>query len=491
MTTAEINETAKTKIEYEPVVGMECHAELLTESKMFCGCENKFGGEPNTRCCPVCMGMPGSLPVMNKKAVEHVMRTAIALNCQINSVAKFDRKNYFYPDLPKGYQISEYDFPIGVSGWLDVDVNGATKRIHIRRVHLEEDTGKLFHVVGDESYVDLNRSGVPLMEIVTEFPPDIHSADEARAYLTKLRAILTYIGVCDGKMEEGSLRCEPNVSIRPLGSDTFGTKTEIKNLNSFRAVHKGIEYEVERQAEALGRGERIAQETRGWNDAKGATYSQRSKEVEQEYRYFPEPDLVPLHITPEWIETVRQSLPELPDARKARFIAEYGVTALDAEWLTDTRQVADYFETAARASGNGKNAANWLMGDLSRLLNAAGKDIPTCPVSPAHLAEMVQMIGEGTISNNMGKALLERMFDTGDAPNAIADREGLKTVKDTGALNAILDDVFAKNADVVTAIREKGLINKRGFLVGQIMKAGAGKLDPKDVNTALDERLKA
>ncbi len=244
----------KIAIEYEPVVGMECHAELLTESKMFCGCENKFGGEPNTRCCPVCLGMPGRLPVMNKKAVEHVMRTALALNCTINPNAKFDRKNYFYPDLPKGYQISEYDFPIGVNGWLDVEVNGETKRIHIRRVHLEEDTGKLFHVAGNDSYVDLNRSGVPLMEIVTEFPPDIHSADEARAYLTKLRAILTYIEVCDGKMEEGSLRCEPNVSIRPKGSDTFGTKTEIKNLNSFRAVQKGIEYEVERQAEAAGAG---------------------------------------------------------------------------------------------------------------------------------------------------------------------------------------------------------------------------------------------
>ena len=256
-------EITKTKVEYEPVVGMECHAELLTQSKMFCGCANKFGGEPNTRCCPVCMGMPGSLPVMNKTAVEHVIRTAIALNCEINPTAKFDRKNYFYPDLPKGYQISEYDFPIGVSGWLDVDVNGDTKRIHIRRVHLEEDTGKLFHVVGDESYVDLNRSGVPLMEIVTEFPPDIHSADEARAYLTKLRAILTYIEVCDGKMEEGSLRCEPNVSIRPKGSDTFGTKTEIKNLNSFKAVQKGIEYEVIRQAEAHWSGASGSRRKRG------------------------------------------------------------------------------------------------------------------------------------------------------------------------------------------------------------------------------------
>src|SRR5579862_49155 len=258
--------------EYEPVVGMECHAELLTESKMFCSCRNEFGGEPNTRCCPVCLGMPGSLPVMNRKAVEHVIRAALALNCEIDPNARFDRKNYYYPDLPKGYQISEYDNPIGVHGWLDIDVEGRTKRVHIRRVHLEEDTGKLFHAASNESYVDYNRSGVPLMEIVTEFPPDIHSADEARAYLMKLRAILTYIDVCDGKMEQGSLRCEPNVSIRPIGSDTFGVKTEIKNLNSFRAVQRGIEYEVERQAAAIERGERVVQETRGWSEAKQATY---------------------------------------------------------------------------------------------------------------------------------------------------------------------------------------------------------------------------
>lgn len=475
--------------EYEPVVGMECHAELLTESKMFCGCKNEFGGEPNTRCCPVCLGMPGSLPVMNKTAVEHVMRTALALNCQINENAKFDRKNYFYPDLPKGYQISEYDFPIGVKGYLDIEVNGEPKRVHIRRVHLEEDTGKLFHVDSECSHVDLNRSGVPLMEIVTEFPPDIHSADEARAYLMKLRAILTYIEVCDGKMEEGSLRCEPNVSIRLKGSETFGTKTEIKNLNSFRAVQKGIEFETQRQAELLERGERIAQETRGWNDAKQITFSQRSKEVEQEYRYFPEPDLVPLHITPEWIEAVRATLPELPDARKKRFMDTYGLPAYDAAFLTDARALADYYEAVAKLS-DPKAAANWIMGDLSRLLNASGKDISACPIAPAHLAEMIAMIAAGTISGNIAKKLIERMFETGEAPGVIADREGMKTVKDTAALTAILDKVFAENATVVADIREKGLVQKRGFLVGQIMKAGQGKLDPKDVNTALDEKLK-
>ena len=477
--------------EYEPVVGMECHAELLTESKMFCGCKNEFGGEPNTRCCPVCLGFPGALPVMNKKAVEHVMRTALALNCRINPCAKFDRKNYFYPDLPKGYQISEYDFPIGVAGWLDIEVNGETKRIHIRRVHLEEDTGKLFHVAGDESYVDLNRSGVPLMEIVTEFPPDIHSSEDAKAYLTKLRAILTTIGVCDGKMEEGSLRCEPNVSVREVGSDTFGTKTEIKNLNSFRAVERGIDYEVERQITLIERGEPIAQETRGWNETKQATFSQRSKEVEQEYRYFPEPDLVPLEISEEWIAAIRATMPELPDVRKARFIADYGLPNYDAAFLTDTRALADYFESVARSGGDPKATANWIMGDLSRLLNADGKDITTCPVSPAHLSALIGLMTDGTISGKIAKSLIEEMYATGEEPAKIVDEKGWRTMKDTGALVAIVEQVFADNSDVVTAIKEKGLTQKRGFLVGQVMKLSQGKADPKDVNALIDERLDA
>ena len=475
--------------DYEPVVGMECHAELLTESKMFCGCKNEFGGEPNTRCCPVCLGMPGSLPVMNRKAVEHVIRTSLALNCRINPCAKFDRKNYFYPDLPKGYQISEYDFPIGIKGWLDIEVGSETKRIHIRRVHLEEDTGKLFHVAGDESYVDLNRSGVPLMEIVTEFPPDIHSADEAKAYLTKLRAILTAIGVCDGKMEEGSLRCEPNVSVREVGSDTFGTKTEIKNLNSFRAVERGIDYEVERQISLIERGEPIAQETRGWNDTKQATYSQRSKEGEQEYRYFPEPDLVPLEISDEWIEQIRASMPELPDVRKARFMAAYALSAYDAAFLTENRALADYFESAAKHSGDAKTTANWIMGDLARLLNADGKEIADSPISPERLAEMVGLITDGTISGKIAKSLIEAMYETSDAPAKIVDEKGWRTLKDTGALVAIVDKVFADNTEVVTAIKEKGLMQKRGFLVGQVMKLSEGKADPKDVNALIDERL--
>ena len=477
--------------EYEPVVGMECHAELLTASKMFCGCRNEFGGEPNTRCCPVCLGMPGSLPVMNRKAVEHVILTSLALNCTINPDAKFDRKNYFYPDLPKGYQISEYDIPIGVNGWLDIEVGGETKRIHIRRVHLEEDTGKLFHVIGDESYVDLNRSGVPLMEIVTEFPPDIHSSDEARAYLVKLRSILTFIGVCDGKMEEGSLRCEPNVSIREKGSGTFGTKTEIKNLNSFRAVQRGIEYEVERQALLLDRGERVVQETRGWNDAKQQTFSQRSKEVEQEYRYFPEPDLVPLKISDAWIAQVRASMPELPDARRARFQSEYGLPANDAAQLTENRAIADYFETATKLCGDPKVAANWITGDLARLLNTDGREIATSPISAEHLSGMIQLMADGTISGKIAKTLIEEMYATGRPPVEVVEEKGWKTMKDTSALLTIVEKVFTDNPNIVADIRERGLVQKRGFLVGQVMKFSQGKADPQDVNRLIDEKLNA
>jgi len=470
---------------------MECHAELLTASKMFCGCRNEFGGEPNTRCCPVCLGMPGSLPVMNRKAIEHVIRTSLALNCTINPNAKFDRKNYFYPDLPKGYQISQYDIPIGVGGWLDIEVGGAAKRIHIRRVHLEEDTGKLFHVLGDESFVDLNRSGVPLMEIVTEFPPDIHSSDEARAYLVKLRSILTFIGVCDGKMEEGSLRCEPNVSIREMGSSTFGTKTEIKNLNSFRAVQKGVEYEVERQATLLERGERIPQETRGWNDVRQQTFAQRSKEGAEEYRYFPEPDLVPLKISDEWIEQIRASMPELPDARRARFQSEYGLPDYDAVQLTENRAIADYFEATTKHCGDAKSAANWITGDLARLLNAGGQEISDSPIPSEHLAGMMQLMAEGTISGKIAKTLIEEMYATGRPPAEIVEEKGWKTMKDTSALLAIVEKVLSDNPGIVADIRERGLVQKRGYLVGQVMKASQGKADPQDVNRLIDEKLNA
>ncbi|HLI48869.1 MAG TPA: Asp-tRNA(Asn)/Glu-tRNA(Gln) amidotransferase subunit GatB [Chthonomonas sp.] len=477
--------------EYEACIGMECHAELLTESKMFCGCRNEFGGEPNTRCCPVCTGMPGSLPVANRQAVEHVIRAALALNCEINPKAKFDRKNYFYPDLPKGYQISEYDEPIGRNGYLDIEVNGEIKRVRIRRVHLEEDTGKLFHMPGNESYIDLNRSGVPLMEIVTDFPPDIHTPEEARAYLVKLRAILTYIGVCDGKMEQGSLRCEPNVSVRVKGTKEYGTKTEIKNLNSFRSVQKGIEYEIARQIALLERGERVVQETRGWNEARQATFPQRSKEVEQEYRYFPDPDLVPLQITPEWIEAIKATMPELPDVKKARFMREYGLSDYDASYLTETRALADYFEETAKHAGDAKAAANWIMGDLSRLLNAEGKEIDACPITPQQLGSMIRMIADGTISGKIAKTLIEYMYQSGEDPDKIAAREGLITLRDESAIRQMVQQVFTENPKIVADILEKGLVQKKGFLVGQVMKLSQGKADPKEVNRLIDEILAA
>jgi aspartyl-tRNA(Asn)/glutamyl-tRNA(Gln) amidotransferase subunit B len=435
--------------------------------------------------------MPGALPVINKKAIEYVVRAALALNCEINLNPKFDRKNYFYPDLPKGYQISEYDAPIGANGWLEIEVNGQTKRVHIQRVHLEEDTGKLFHVPGDEveSFVDLNRSGVPLMEIVTKFPPDIHTAEEARAYLVKLRAILTYINVCDGKMQEGSLRCEPNVSIRPQGSDTFGTKTEIKNLNSFRAVQRGIEYEVARQIIVVTEGGEITQETRGWDEVKQVTYSQRSKEGEQEYRYFPEPDLVPLQFEATWVEEVRASMLELPDARKARFMSDYALPLYDAEYLTQERALADYFEATAKLCRDPKMVSNWVMGDLSRLLNANGKGIINSPVSPAHLATMLEMISDGSISGKMAKTLLEAMYVTGEDPNNLAEKHGLKLIKDSDALSELVDRIVTENPVVVADIKERAMLQKRAFLIGQVMKESKGTADPKEVNRLLDERL--
>ena len=463
------------------------HAELLTESKMFCGCRNAFGGEPNTRVCPVCMGMPGSLPVMNRKAVDHVIRTALALNCRINEDARFDRKNYFYPDLPKGYQISEYDRPIGEQGWLDVDVEGSTTRVHIRRVHLEEDTGKLFHVTADESHVDYNRSGVPLMEIVTEFPPDMHSPDEARAYLTQLRSILTYIGVSDGKMEEGSLRCEPNLSIRVKGSDTFGTKTEIKNLNSFRSVYRGIQFEIERQAAVLARGERVIQETRGWNESKGETFGQRTKEEEQEYRYFPEPDLAPLKISEAWIESVRSTMPELPEAARRRLADQYGLPEYDADFLTQTRATSDFFEEAARLADDPKAAANWIMGDMARLLNAHSQEISESKVSPRHLAALISLVNEGAVSGKMAKGIFEEMFQSGADPKALAEKEGPQ-ISDESALTGIIEEVVSRNRPVFDAL-VGGDEKKFGFLVGQVMKESRGKANPQEANRLLKERI--
>lgn len=474
--------------EYEPVIGMECHAELLTESKMFCRCPNQFGGEPNTRCCPVCMGLPGSLPVPNRRAVEYVIRTALALNCEVNRQTRFDRKNYFYPDLPKGYQISQYDLPIGVRGWLDIEVDGRTTRVQIRRVHLEEDTGKLLHTVGDESEVDFNRSGVPLMEIVTEFPPDIHSAEEARAYLVKLRSILTFLGVCDGKMEQGSLRCEPNVSVRLMGSGEFGVKTEIKNLNSFRAVYRGVEHEVERQIGLLKRGEKIIQETRGWNEAQGATYSMRSKELEQEYRYFPEPDIPPMLITGDWLEEIRRTMPELPDAKRNRFLNQYGLSEYDADLLTETRAIASYFEAVPGVADDPKSVANWITGDLARLLNAHNEEIDQCRIIPQRLGDMIDMIKSGVISGKIAKTIFDEMYESGRSAGELVAQHGLTQISDEAALAAMVDRVVEAEAEVVAAI-QNGKVNKFGYLVGQVMKESQGRANPQEVNRLLKKRL--
>lgn len=476
--------------QYEPMIGMECHAELLTESKMFCGCANEFGGAPNTRTCPVCLGLPGSLPVMNRQAVQLVLRTALALHCEVSRDCLFARKNYFYPDLPKGYQISQYENPIGVGGYLDITLeDGRSKRIHIRRVHLEEDTGKLIHAGGNESEVDYNRSGVPLMEVVTEFPPDLTSADEARAYLEKLRSILVYLGVSDGKMEEGHLRAEPNLSIRPAGTNGVGVKTEIKNLNSFKSVYKGVEYEVVRQSELLNNGDVVRQETLGWNDLRGETYHMRFKEEEQEYRYFPEPDLVPLHFDDADVESTRAELPELPDAKRERFVTQYGLRDYDATILTASRPLADYFEEAAEGA-DAKAIANYVTGDLARLLNASGLEITDSKVTAANLRDLIALRESGKITNNTAKAVLDEMFETGGTAQSIVDAKGLAAVSDDSAIIAEVDKALAANPDIVAKVKG-GNDKSKNALTGQVMKALKGQARPDIVNRLIDERLAA
>ncbi|MCR3922546.1 MAG: Asp-tRNA(Asn)/Glu-tRNA(Gln) amidotransferase subunit GatB, partial [Firmicutes bacterium] len=375
---------------YETVIGLEVHVELATKTKIFCGCPTEFGKEPNTHVCPVCLGFPGSLPVLNKKAVEFAIKAALALNCEIPTFAKFDRKNYFYPDLPKAYQISQLDLPMAVNGYLEIEVEGQTKRIGITRVHLEEDAGKLIHAAsGDYSLTDYNRTGVPLIEIVSE--PDLRSPAQARAYLEKLKSIIQYTGVSDVKMEEGSLRCDANVSIMPAGSKELGTRSEIKNMNSFRAVQRGLEYEVERQTELVDDGGRVVQETRRWNEDKGITYSMRSKEEAHDYRYFPDPDLVPVVVAPAWVEDLRQSLPELPAARQERYISQWGLSAYDAEVITSSKAMADFFETTLASYHDAKAVANWVMGDISKHLNVEGLEITQTKLTPSHLSELLKL----------------------------------------------------------------------------------------------------
>jgi len=473
-------------MKYKAIIGMEVHAELLTQSKMFCSCSaNFFGAEPNTLTCPVCTGMPGVLPVINQKAVEYTIMTALALHCEIAQASVFSRKNYFYPDLPKSYQISMYDLPLSENGWLDIQVDGGSKRIGIERVHLEEDTAKLFHV-GGYSLVDFGRSGVPLMEIVSQ--PDMRSADEAYAYLTKLRQILRYLGVSSGDMEKGAMRCEANVSLRPMGSTGYGTKVEVKNLNSFRSVKLALEYEIQRQSQILDKGGNIEQVTMGWDEDRGVTVVQRSKEYAHDYRYFPEPDLPPLSISPEWVEEIRDKLPELPAARRDRFMAAYGLSAYDADVLIADKAVADYFEACVNAYPQAKTVSNWITGDLFRLLKETETDIKEVRITPAALAELLTIVEKGTINRNTAKAVLGEMFKSGWAAAEIVAEKGLAQISDADELGQIIGQVIAANPDQVAEYRA-GKERLLGWFLGQVMKATRGKANPQLVTQLLKEKL--
>jgi len=471
---------------YESVIGMEVHAQLLTRSKMFCACAADYAAAPpNTRVCPVCLGMPGTLPVINHRAVEFVVMTGLALHCEIAAHSRFERKNYNYPDLMKGYQISQYELPLCSNGWLEIEVDGKPRRIGIERVHLEEDTAKLIHA-GDYSLIDANRAGMPLMEIVSA--PDLRTSEEARQYLTKLRTILRYLGVSSGNMEEGSMRCEVNISLRPTGTDLRGTKVEVKNLNSFRSVKQSIECETQRQEEVLDSGGRVAQVTMGWDEARGCTVVQRVKESSDDYRYFPEPDLPPLELSREWVEGIRARLPELPEDRKARFVREYGLPAYDAGVLTADRDVAAFFEDAVAGDGNPKAIANWITGEMFRLMNARGVEIGAVKMRPRQLCELLGLVDEGTVSSSAAKEVFVEMFDTGGSPAEIVRRKGLEQISDSSALEAVADQVIADNADAAAeylAGREQVL----KFLVGQMMKATHGKANPTLAAEILRERL--
>jgi aspartyl-tRNA(Asn)/glutamyl-tRNA(Gln) amidotransferase subunit B len=472
---------------YEAVIGMEVHVELDTKSKMFCACSTNFHAEANTNVCPICLGMPGVLPVINRRAVDMAIAVGLALNCSISGWSKMDRKNYFYPDLAKNYQISQYDLPLCHGGWLEIPFGDGTKRIGITRAHLEEDTARNTHSIGGgESGVDFNRSGVPLLEIVTE--PDIRSAEEAYAYLTALKQILLYLGVSDCNMEEGSLRAEANVSVRPVGSDKFGTKTEIKNVASFSFTQKAIDYEIKRQIQVLEEGGKIIQETRGWDERLGQTVSQRTKESAHDYRYFPEPDLPPLAVDEAWVERIREGLPELPAARCARFQAKLELSAYDAGVLTASRTMADYFEAVVEAGAPPKRAANWITGDLQALLTEAKIEVEDCKIRPADLAELIALIESDVISGKMAKDLLVEMFESGRSPKAIVEERGLAQISDSEALQTVAREVLAANPGPVEDFRN-GKQKALGFLIGQMMKATKGQANPAMVNKILTEEL--
>ncbi len=481
--------TRKTR-DYESIIGLEVHAQLLTRAKIFCGCSAAFGGEPNTHTCPVCTGQPGSLPVLNVKAVEFAIKMALACHCAISLLSLFARKNYFYPDLPKGYQISQYEYPLAKDGYLEITANGQGKRIGIIRIHMEEDAGKLVHEGAFESsassLVDFNRTGVPLIEIVSG--PDIRSPQEAGLYLRSLRDILRYLEICDGDMEKGSFRCDANVSVRPQGQRDFGTRTELKNMNSFRHVEKALEYEIKRQIALLETGEEVVQETRLWDEEQERTLPMRGKEEAHDYRYFPDPDLVPLEVSKAWIEEIRDTLPELPAEKKERFVRQYGIPDYDAGILTTSRSLANYYEECVKLCGEAKTVSNWMMGDLLRELKKDDREIEECPVPPKHLASMVKMVKDGVISGKIAKTVFEEMYRSGIAPEKIVQEKGLIQLTDVEEIKRIIRGVLEENPKLVENY-QKGKEQLFGFFVGQVMRATKGKANPKLVNELLRKSL--
>lgn len=473
--------------QYETVIGLEVHVELATKTKIFCGCSTSFGAPPNTHTCPVCLGQPGVLPVLNREAVNYAIKAAMALNCQVATKSKFDRKNYFYPDSPKAYQISQFDQPIGEHGWIEIEVEGETKRIGITRVHLEEDAGKLNHIEdGDYSLVDFNRVGVPLIEIVSE--PDLRTPQEAKAYLEKIKSIIQYTGVSDVKMEEGSLRCDANISLRPVGQSQFGTKTELKNLNSFRNVERALIYEQERQADVLDDGEKVTQQTLRWLTEQNKTKIMRSKEEAHDYRYFPDPDLVGLHIDEAWKEEIRASLPELPDSRKRRYIREHGLSDYDASILTTIKAISDFFDQTVAQGASAKAAANWITTDFLGYLNSESLELPDSNLTPNLLVNMLQLIEEGTISSKLAKKVFKEILETGKEPKQIVEEKGWIQISDEGQLRQEVIKVLKGNPQSITDLAN-GKDRALGFLVGQVMKATRGKANPQLVNQLIREEI--